>query len=149
MSTHNICFCEEVPYLIYLLHCALRFLKNTGEICDKIFTYLNYEYSFKKKRWAKDIKWCVCDVLMWVFFSDFLYKGICSGYSFELHQQVDAIQMVTHYICLHKEVDKNYTGCNLKTTELFDCVLIGVHAVFGSKNVSKLWIWTLLLLSES
>ena len=29
------------------------------------------------------------------FFSDFLYKGICCGYSFELHQQVDAIQMST------------------------------------------------------
>ena len=26
-------------------------------------------------------------------------------------------------ICFYKEVDKKYTGCNLKTTELFDCVL--------------------------
>ena len=30
--------------------------------------------------------------------------------------QVDAIQMGTHNICcLYKEVDKKYTGCNLKT----------------------------------
>ena len=50
------------------------------------------------------------------FFSDFLYKSICCGYSFELHQQVDAVQMGTHNICLYKEVDKKYTGC--KTTEL-------------------------------
>ena len=30
---------------------------------------------------------------------------------------------------LYKEVDKKYTGCNLKTTELLDCVLVGVCAV--------------------
>ena len=41
------------------------------------------------------------------YFSDFLYKSICCGYSFELHQQVDAIQMGTHNICLYKEVGKN------------------------------------------
>ena len=40
------------------------------------------------------------------FFSDFLYKSICCEYSFELHRQVDAIQMGTHNICLDKEVDK-------------------------------------------
>ena len=50
--------------------------------------------------------------------SDFLSKHIFCGYSFELHQQVDAIQMGTHNICLYKEADKKYTGCNLKTTEL-------------------------------
>ena len=59
---------------------------------------------------------CVCVVV----FSDFLYKSICFGYSFELHRQVDAIQMGTHNICLYKEVDKN-----TKTTELLDCALIG------------------------
>ena len=41
-----------------------------------------------------------------LFFSDFLYESICCGYSFELHRQVDAIQMGTHNICLYKEVDK-------------------------------------------
>ena len=40
-----------------------------------------------------------------------------------------AIQMSTHNICLYKEVDKKYTGCNLKTMELLDCVLIGICAV--------------------
>ena len=49
--------------------------------------------------------------------------------------QVDAIQMGTHNICLYKEVDKKYTGCNLKTAELFDCVLIGVCAVIRSNTV--------------
>ena len=37
--------------------------------------------------------------------------------------------MGTHNICLYKEVDKKYTGCNLKTAELLDCALIGVCAV--------------------
>ena len=41
----------------------------------------------------------------------------------------DAIQMGTHNICLYKEIDKKYNGCNLKTMELLDCALIGVCAV--------------------
>ena len=59
----------------------------------------------------------------------FFIKAYVEGYSFELHQQVDEIQMSTHNICLYKEVDKKYTGCNLKTTELLDCALIGLCAV--------------------
>ena len=41
--------------------------------------------------------------------------------------------MGTHNICLYKEVDKTYTGCNLKTTELLVCVLKG-HCVAISSN---------------
>ena len=33
---------------------------------------------------------------LFFFFSDFLHKSICSGYTFELHRQVDAIQMGTY-----------------------------------------------------
>ena len=43
--------------------------------------------------------------------------------------------MGTHNICLYKEVDKNYTGCNLKTKELLDCALIGACAVIRSNTV--------------
>ena len=53
------------------------------------------------------------------FVSEFLYKGKCCRYSL----LVDAFQMSNHNICLYKEVDKKDTGCNLKTTELLDCVL--------------------------
>ena len=49
------------------------------------------------------------DIYEIFFFSDFLYKSICCGYSFELHQ-VDKIQMGTNNICLYKEVDRHYTG---------------------------------------
>ena len=61
-----------------------------------------------------------------VFFSDYFYKSICCGYSFELYRQVDAIHIDTQNICLYTEIDKKYTVCNLKTTELLDYALIGV-----------------------
>ena len=52
--------------------------------------------------------------------------------------------MSTHKICLYKEVDKKYTGCNLKTTKLLDCALIGVCVVIRSNTVSgamhTMWI---------
>ena len=75
--------------------------------------------------------------MMTAIFSDFLYKGICCGYSFELHRQVDAIQMSTHNISLCKEVNKRYTDCYLKTTKFLDCALIGVCAVIRSNTVCK------------
>ena len=34
-----------------------------------------------------------------------------------------------------QKVDKKYTGCNLKTTELLDCALIGVCAVIRLNTV--------------
>ena len=71
------------------------------------------------------------------FFSEFLYKSICCGYSFELHRLVDAIQMSTDNICLYKEVARKYTCCNLKTTELLDCALIGVCAVIRLNTVHQ------------
>ena len=42
-----------------------------------------------------------------ILFSDFLYKNIYSGYSFELPRLVEAIQMSSHNICFNKEVDKS------------------------------------------
>ena len=48
--------------------------------------------------------------------------------------------MDTHNICLYKSVEKKYTGCNLKTTELVDSALIGVCAVIRSNAVVGLYI---------
>ena len=70
-----------------------------------------------------------------MIFIDFLYNCICCGYPFELHRQVDAIQMGTHNICRYKEVDKKYAGCNLKITKLLDCALIGVCVIIKSNTV--------------
>ena len=46
----------------------------------------------------------------------------------------DAILMGTHNICLYKEVDKKYTGCNLKTVEFLDCV--GVCVVIRLNTIN-------------
>ena len=65
---------------------------------------------------------------------------------FRVLTQVGAIQMSTHNTCLYKEVDKKYTGCNLKTTELLDCALIGVCAVIRSNTVvPKIWSYGRML----
>ena len=48
--------------------------------------------------------------------------------------------MGIHNICLYKEVIKKYTGCNLRTTELLDYVLIGVYAVIRSNTVCTIFI---------
>ena len=71
-------------------------------------------------------------MLCFVFFfssSDFLYESICCWFSFELHRQVDVIQMGYPQNMPYKEVDKTYTSCSLKTMELLESVLIGVCAV--------------------
>ena len=50
--------------------------------------------------------------------------------------------MGTHNICPYEEVDKNYTGCNLKTTDLLECALIGACAVIRSISV---WLFLFVL----
>ena len=71
----------------------LGFSKLLGTlICGKICIYLlriHYKKDQKKDLFDDD----------YVIVSDFLYKGICCGHSFELHRQVHAIQMSTHNIC--------------------------------------------------
>ena len=47
------------------------------------------------------------------------------------------IPIGTHNICLYKNIDKKYTGCNLKTMVLLDCVCIRVRAVNRSNMVGK------------
>ena len=100
-------------------------------ICGKIYIYqlrIHYKKRSEKNLFDDD----------YAIFSDFLYKGICCGYSFELHRQVDAIQMSTHNISLYKEVNKRYTDCQLKTTKFLDCALIGLCAVIRSNVVGKI-----------
>ena len=55
---------------------------------------------------------------------------------------LNCIDLSTHNICLYKEVDIKYTGCNLKNMELLDCALIGVCAVIRSNTVIyTFFIW--------
>ena len=46
--------------------------------------------------------------------------------------------MRTHNICLYKKVNKKYTVCNVKTTEIHECALIGICAVIRSNRVFRL-----------
>ena len=110
----------------------LGFTKLLGNLAVKYVS--TYTKDTLEKRSAKDLSDDAYAMFLCVFFSDFLFKSICCGYSFELHRQVDAIQKDTHNICLCK-VDKKYTGCNLKTAELLDCVCIGVCAVIMLNTV--------------
>ena len=96
-------------------------------MCLSIF---RVHFKKKKKKEKKKIsegliKLCLHDCVF--FSSDFLFKCICCGYSFELHQQVDAIQMGTHNICLYKrnKCRQKHTGSDLKMMELLDWVLMG------------------------
>ena len=122
----------------------LGFSKLLGTlICGKICIYLlriYYKKDQKKDLFDDD----------YVIVSDFLYKGICCGHSFELHRQggCNSNKYPQHMkgICcghsfeLHQqEVKKNYTGCNLKTSEFLDCALIGVCAVIRSNTVGIIW----------
>ena len=75
------------------------FLKNTHFLSKKSLkiniycirpNYCTYPY----KRTVK--KFCSLQITTSVLFYLLLYKGICCGYSFELHRQVDAIQMSTY-----------------------------------------------------
>ena len=50
--------------------------------------------------------------------------------------------MGTHNICLYKGENKKYTGCNLKTTEILNCALIGACAVIRSNTVFQKVLWT-------
>ena len=61
---------------------------------------------FNKKDWRKTYQMMLVRCFF-CGFSDFLHKNIGCWYSFEMHQQVDTIQMGTHNLFLYKEVDKN------------------------------------------
>ena len=85
-----------------------------------------------KKQSAKNLSNYAYAMFCGVFF--------CCCFFFLLHMLWVslAIQMDTHNICLYKEVDKKYTGCNLKPTELHYCALTGVCAIIRSNIVFPL-----------
>ena len=88
---------------------CLDFSKMLGKLVvnGKICIPTCIKGTLKKNKTAKALSNNAYAMFCMFFFSDFLYKSIHCGYSIELHQQVDAIQMGTHNICLYKEVDKN------------------------------------------
>ena len=115
---------------------CLDFSKLLGKLVVKYVS--TYTKGTIKQRSAQDLPNDAYVIFLCFSFSDFLYKSIFCGYSLELHRQVSAIQTSTHNICLYK-VDKKYTGCNLKTAELLDCVL-RVVVVIRSNTVFAVFI---------
>ena len=65
------------------------------------------------------------------------YHNICLYMSTHLNCIDKSMQFkwVPTTLCLYKDGDKKYTGCNLKTTEWLDCVLKGVCAEIRSNTV--------------
>ena len=72
-----------------------------------LHTRIHTEGMLKKKK-KKKKKEMLMQCFSVLFFPDFLYTSICCGYSFEWHQQVDALYIGIHNICFHKEVEKIY-----------------------------------------
>ena len=102
--------------------------------CGKICTYLLRIHCKKdqERTYLKMIMWCffrfsllrhMLWVLIWI-------ASTCRCNSNEFPQHMSLW-----------EVDKKYTFCHLKTTELLDCALIGVCAVIRSNTVCHSCPW--------
>ena len=80
------------------------FLKILGKLAVKYVP--TYTKGTLLKKSVKDLSKDAYAMFLHCFFlSNFLYKHVCCGYSFELHRRVDAIQKSTHNIWLYKEID--------------------------------------------
>ena len=78
-----------------------------SKLLNKLVVKYQPKRALFKERLAEDLMRKVLDDCFAVLLSDFLYKNICCGYSFELPHLVEAIQMSSHNICFYKEVDKS------------------------------------------
>ena len=77
-----------------------------------------------KKRSGKDL---LNDVYaMFLCFSDFI-KVYVVGTHLNCINKLMQFKWVPSTPLLYKEVDKKYTFCNLKTSELLDCAYRGMH----------------------
>ena len=83
-------------------------------------TYLYYEKIEISTKKSSNNACAMCCVS-----SDFPYKSICCGYSFDCIDKLMQFKWVPA-TCLYKKVDISALAiCNLKTTVLLDCLLIG------------------------
>ena len=138
---------EEIFYLSTRLTLLLKYRIRPNYLTvrlglSKLLEELVKYVSTNTKDTLKKDQRKTCLMMLMRFFSDFLYKSICCGTHLnsidKSMRQVDAIQMSTDNICLYKEVARKYTCCNLKTTELLNCALIGECAVIRSNTVKKI-----------
>ena len=105
----------------------LGFSKLLGKLVVKyVSTYT--KGTLKKKKKKRDQK-KICLMMLMRFFSYFLYKSICWGTHLNYIDKSNSNGYPQHMPLYRSR--KKYTGYNLKTTELLDCVLIGVCAVIS------------------
>ena len=72
---------------------------------------------------------------MLFFYSDFLYKAYVVVTHLNCINKLMQFKWVPTTYAFIKKVDKNYTGCNLRTMELLDSALIGACVVIRSNTV--------------
>ena len=78
-------------------------------------------------------------IFMRFFFSDFLYKRIGCRCTFELHPQIDAIQMgTTTYAFLYKSI---YCGYSFESHRKVDESHIGTHNICLYNEADKKVHW--------
>ena len=80
---------------------------------------------------------CVFFFFFFFFFCFFFVKKYVVGTHLNCIDKSMKFKWVHTTYAFIKEVDKKYTGCNLKTTELLDCVLIGVCALIRLTAIIK------------
>ena len=116
-----------MPWIFDLITppCTYTFQIYCGKICIHLYTMNN------NIRLVKDSSNDICELFF--FFLIFFIKA-CYGYSFELHRQVDAIQMGTHM-----SVQRSRQKVHWLLSEDWNCLtVIGVCAViWGWKHM--LW----------
>ena len=96
--------------------------------------------TLKKKRSEKGLYNDAYAMFVCVFFIFFIRTYI---YVVDTHlnciNKLMLFKWVPATYTYYKEVDKKYTGYNLKTTELLDCMLTGVCAIIRSTTVVRLF----------
>ena len=141
-------WCHKISFLFEKYHIQpnnstvhLAFSKLLGKR-SKIYIHLLKVKQDKQMTYLMVLTRCFVFFFFLIFFLKAYIVGthlncIDRSYAGTHSNCIDTIQMGTHNICLYKEVDKTYSGCNLKTTELLDCALIGVCALIRSNTVRK------------
>ena len=121
-------------FLSFFLFVCWLLLKQLFRIRSNYRTY-PYKRTVKKFRSLQ-----ITASVIFLYF--FLKACICCGYSFELHQLVDAIQMSAHNICLYKENQKQSHNHHQISpfSDLFYCVSLVGRYIFYHK-----WVFPVIL----
>ena len=125
-------------FFIYTYHTGPNYRTMRLDVSQSLGKFVvKYVSTYTKGTLKKDQQRTYLKMFLCFFYSDFLYKAYVVGTHLNCINKLMQFkwQMGTHNICLYKEVDKNYTGCNLRTTALLDLHFMGACAVIRSNTV--------------